>query len=103
MDFVPIVTLIPNHRGSRRQILEHPISTSEVTALPLTQVEPQGTTFAVADHMERAGHAPLCDPSDGVQIPLVEAGCRGMGFEISGVNHQHLWLYGIGWFCCIGC
>ena len=26
---------------------------------PLTEVEPQGTTFAVADPMELAGHAPL--------------------------------------------
>ncbi len=26
-------------------IFEHPISTGEVTALPLTQMEPQGTTF----------------------------------------------------------
>ncbi len=29
-------------------------------ALPLTQVESQGTTFAVTDPMELAGHAPLC-------------------------------------------
>ncbi len=53
-DFVPLIPLIPN--------LEHPISTSEATALPLKQVEPQGTTFAVADPMERAGHAPLVPP-----------------------------------------
>ena len=28
--------------------------------------------------------------------PLVEAGRRGTGFDVSGVNHQHLWLWGIG-------
>ena len=42
-----------------RQILQHPISTGEVTALPLTQVQPSGTAFAGADPMEPAGHAPL--------------------------------------------
>ena len=57
-DFVPPVPLIPHHRSSRRHILQHPISASEVPALPLTQVEPSGTTFAVADPMELAGHAP---------------------------------------------
>ena len=44
-DFVPILPLMPHHRGGRRQIFEHHISTSEVAALPLTQVESQGTTF----------------------------------------------------------
>ena len=58
-DFVPVIPLIPHHRGCRRQVFEHPISTGEVTALPLTQVESQGTTFAVTDPMELAGHAPL--------------------------------------------
>ena len=38
---------------------EQHISTGEATALPLTQVESQGTTFAVADPMELVGHAPL--------------------------------------------
>ena len=46
-DFVPVIPLIP-------------IGTGEVTALPLTQVESQATTFAVTDPMELAGHAPLC-------------------------------------------
>ncbi len=49
MDFVAVIPLIPHHRGRRRQVLAHPISTSEVTALPLTQAEPQGTAFAVAE------------------------------------------------------
>ena len=83
-------------RGRSRQILQHPISASEVTALPLTQVEPQGTPFAVADPIELAGHAPLGATDQVGGTPLVEAGRRGMGFEISGVNHQDLWLWGIG-------
>ena len=58
-DFVPVIPLIPHHRCRRRQVFEHHIGTGEVTALPLTQVESQGTTFAVADPMELAGHAPL--------------------------------------------
>ncbi len=59
-DCVPVIPLIPHHRGRRRQVLEEHISSSEVTALPLTQVELQGTTFAVVDPMELAGHAPPC-------------------------------------------
>ena len=58
-DLAPVLPLIPHHRGRRRQVFEHPISTGEVTALPLAQVQPQGTTFAIAEPMELAGHAPL--------------------------------------------
>ena len=90
-DFVAVLPLIPHHRCRRRQVLVQPISTGEVTALPLTQVEPQGTTFAVTDPMELAGHAPpWCHQSGGGSAPLVEAGRRGMGFDVSGVNHQHI-------------
>ena len=49
MDFVPVLPLIPHHRGRRRQVFESHIRTGEVTALPLTQVEPQATTFTVTD------------------------------------------------------
>ncbi len=58
-DFVPVIPLIPDHRCHRRQVFAQHISTGEVTALPLTQVESQGTTFTVTDPMELAGHAPL--------------------------------------------
>ncbi len=34
-DLVPVLPLIPHHRGRRRQVFAHPISTGEVTALPL--------------------------------------------------------------------
>ena len=44
-DFVPVLPLIADHRGRRRQVLAQHISTGEATALPLTQVESQGTTF----------------------------------------------------------
>ena len=64
-DFVTVITFILHHRGRRRQVLEHPISTGEVTALPLTQVESQGTTFVVADPMELAGHTPPWDDQSG--------------------------------------
>ncbi len=33
LDFVPVISLIPNHRSSR-WLFEHPISASEVTVLP---------------------------------------------------------------------
>ncbi len=37
-------------------------------------------------------------------MPLfVEAGRREVGFDVSGVNHQHLWLWGIGRLCGVGC
>ncbi len=61
-DFVPVIPLIPDHRCRRRQILAQHISTGEVAASPLTQVESQGTTFAVTDPMELAGYAPLVPP-----------------------------------------
>ncbi len=37
---------------------------------------------------------PLAPQSGGP--PFVEAGRRGMGFDVSGVNHQHPWLCGVG-------
>ena len=37
-DCVPVLPLIPHHRGRRRQVFVQHISTGEVTALPLTQV-----------------------------------------------------------------
>ena len=58
-DFVTSIPLIPHHRGHRWQVFEHHIGTGEVTALTLTPVESQVTTFTVTDHMELAGHAPL--------------------------------------------
>ncbi len=58
--FCPCHTLDPpSHRGSRRQVLEHPISTSEVTPLPFPQVQPQRRTFAVADPMSLLVMPPL--------------------------------------------
>ncbi len=44
-DYVPVLPLISHHRGRRRQVFVYPIGTGEVTALPLTPVESQGTTF----------------------------------------------------------
>ena len=80
-DFVAVIPLLPNHRGGRRRVLEHPISTSEV-ALSLTQVEPSGTAFAVADPMERAGHAPLGATSQaGVRPPLLRLDAVGWGLK----------------------
>ncbi len=58
-DCVPVIPLIPNHRSSRRQVFSTPSAPVKSLHCPLTQVEPSGTTFAVPDPMERAGHAPL--------------------------------------------
>ncbi len=44
---------------------------SEVAALPLTQVQPQGTPFAVADPIELAGHAPLGATNQAGAPPLL--------------------------------
>ena len=55
-DFVSILPLIPITVAVGGRSLSN---TSAVTALPLTQVESQATTFAVADHRELLNHAPL--------------------------------------------
>ena len=103
-DFVPVLPLIPHHRGRRRQVFEHPISTSEVTALPLTPVESQGTTLLLSQTpWSLLVVPPLVQPIRRGDPPFVEAGRRGMGFDVSGVNHQHLWLWGIGSLCGVGC
>ncbi len=52
---------------------------------------------------------PLVPPIRQGAPPFVEAARRGMGFDVSGVNHQHLWLWGIrrlcgvGWLCRVRC
>ncbi len=83
---LPVIPSIPHYPGHRRQVLAQHISTSEVTGLSLTQVESQGTTFAVTDPMELAGHVPLGATHQAGGTPLVEAARRGMGFDVSGVK-----------------
>ncbi len=46
---------------------------------------------------------PPCATNQAGGTPLVEAGRRGMGFDVSGVNHQYIWLCPVGWLCGIGC
>ena len=94
-DFLPVSPLISNHRCRRRPILEHPISTREVTALPLPQVQPEPPLLSPTP-WSLLGHVPLAPPIRKDQTPLVAAGCGGMGFEVGGVKHQYLWLWGIG-------
>ena len=59
-EFVPVLPLIPDHRGRRRQVFVYPIRTGEATALPLTQVEPQGTTFYCHRHHGACWSCPPC-------------------------------------------
>ncbi len=70
-DFVPITPLIPYYRYRRRQVFAHHISTGEVevTALPLAQVEPQGTAFAVAEPMELLVMPPLVPATNQAGAP----------------------------------
>ncbi len=50
-------------------------------------MEPQGTTFAVADPVELAGHALLGATNQAGAPPLLlRAARRGMGFDVSGVK-----------------
>ena len=58
-DFVPVIPLIPNHPGRRRQSLSS-TSAAVKSLLAPAQVEPQGTTFAVAEPVELAGQPPWC-------------------------------------------
>ena len=46
--------------------------------------------------MELAGHPPLGATNQAGISPLVEAGRPAMGFEVSGINHQDIWLWDIG-------
>ena len=100
--FCPCHTLDPQSPRQQAEVLEHPIRTSEVTPLPFTQVQPQRRTFAVAGPMSLLVMPPLVRSIRRDSAPLVEAGCRGMGLEIGGLNHQHLWLRGIAQLCGIG-
>ena len=68
--FCPCPTLHPPSPWPQAAVLAHPIRTGEVTALPLTQVESQGTTFAAADPMELAAHAPLGTTNQAGAPPL---------------------------------
>ena len=81
-DFVAVIPLIPHHRGRRRQSLSSTSAAVKSLHCPLTQVEPQGATFAVADPIELAGHAPLGATNQARGAPLVEAGCPAMGFDV---------------------
>ena len=104
-DFVPVIPLIFNHRGRRGQSLSTLSAPVQSLHCPSYKVEPQGTTFAVADPMELAGLPPSPGATDqaGGTPPFVEAGRRGMGFDVSGVHHQDLGFWGIRWLCGIGC
>ena len=83
-DCAPVIPLIPNHCGCRRPILPHPISAREVTALPLLQVQPPGTTFAGPDPMEPAGHAPWrTTHQEGFRPPLLRL--DGVGWALRAV------------------
>ena len=76
LDFVPVISLIPNHRSSR-WLFEHPIRASEVTVLPPTQVEPLGTTFAVADPYGACWSCPPWCHQSGGGTPLLRLDAVG--------------------------
>ena len=97
-DCVPVLPLIPHHRGRRRQVFAHPIRTGEVTALPLLRWSRRGPPLLSQTPWSLLSCPPWCHHQAGYP-PFVEAGRRGMGFDVSGVNHQHLWLWGIGRLC----
>ena len=79
------------------EVPQQHISTSEVAALPLTQVKPYKTLFLVPYHRSFAGRSPLgvTDQSRG-SAPLVEAGCHTMGFDIGCIHHQYPCLCAVG-------
>ncbi len=76
-DFVAVIPLIPHHRSSRRQVFVYPISTSEVTVFPFSQVQPQRTTFPVANPMSLLVMPPLVRPIRGGQTPLLRLDALG--------------------------
>ena len=73
-DCVPVIPLIPNHRCRRRPILPHPSSARAISALPLPQVQPSGTTFAQTPWSLLVMPP---DPSGEDQTPLVRLDAVG--------------------------
>ncbi len=108
-DFVPVLPLIPHHRCHRRQVLAHPISTSALHC-PSRRRSRRGPPLLWQTPRSLLVTPPLAPPIRRGHPPFVdEAGRCGMGFDVSGINHQGLWLWGIrrlwgvGWLWGVGC
>jgi len=94
-DLVAVIPLVA-HQGRRTgKIPQQDINTREVAPLPLAEVKLYRTPLLVAHHMELAGVLRKVGPiNPGSSHPLVEPGCRAMGFEVRGIKHQHLFRLG---------
>ncbi len=92
-DFVPIVPLIPHHRCRRRQAFEHHIGTGEG---PSRRWSRRRSPLLSQTTWSLLIMPPLVPPIRRGAPPFVEAARRGMGFDVSGVNHQHPCLRGVG-------
>ena len=66
-----------------RQVLAHHISTGEVTALPLTQVESQGTAFTIINPWSLLVMPPLAPPIRRGDTPLL--GLDAVGWALMSV------------------
>ena len=83
-DFVPVLPLIPHHRGRRRQVFAHPIRTGEVTALPLLRWSRRGSPLVSQTPSSLVVMPPLGPTSQAGLPPFVEAGRRGGASSGSG-------------------
>ncbi len=95
-DFVPPIPLVPKHRGRRARSLRIPSASVKSLHCPSRRGSRRGPPLLWQTPWSVLIMPPWCHQSGGDQIPLVEAGRRGMSFGISGgVNHQDLWVWGI--------
>ena len=87
--------------------LEDPVGGHQhrcVAALPFPEEKADRASFTVAHHRPLAAQSPArCGQSIEGQRPLVEAGGgAAMGFDIGGIQHQHLFWCCTGFCLCVG-
>ena len=95
-DFVPVIPLTPHHRGPRWQSLRNTSAPVKSLQCPSRRWSRRGPPLLSQTIRSLLLMPPLLPPIRRGHPLFVEAGRRGMGFEVSGVKHQHLWLWGIG-------
>ena len=100
---VPVLPLIPHHRSSRWQVFSTPSAPVKSLHCPSRRWSRRRPPLLPQAPWSLLVMPPWCHQSGGGGgCPLVEAGCRGMGFEGRGINHQDIWLWGIRRLCGIG-
>ncbi len=82
-DFVPVIPLIPNHHGSRRQSLSNTSAPAKPLHCPSRRWSRRGPPLLWQTPWSLLGHTPLGATNQAGAPPFIEAGRRGIGFETS--------------------